>query len=61
MIIVQGMNSVTSQRKIIGEVAKSVNITEEQITQHIVKKFGLSEEEAKKKIKEVSDYQVGGN
>lgn len=49
------MNSVTSQRKIIGEVAKSVNITEEQITQHIVKKFGLSEEEVKKKIKEVSD------
>ncbi len=30
-------------------------MTEDQITEHIVKKFGLSEEEAKKKIKEVSD------
>ncbi len=51
------LNRGISEGKIIGaiEFAKSVNMSEDQITEHIVKKFGLSEEEAKKKIKEVSD------
>lgn len=53
---------ILNSGKILGviEILKDMNMTEEQITEHIVKKFGLSEEDAKKKIKEVSDDQVGG-
>ena len=51
------MNEGLSQGKVLGaiEFAKGMNMSEEQIVEQIIKKFGLSEDEAREKIWEVSD------
>ena len=51
------LNYGKTQGKILGaiEFAKGMNMSEEQIVEQIVKKFGLSEDEAREKIWEVSD------
>lgn len=53
----QGVSEGLTQGKILGaiEFAKGMNMSEEQIVEQIVKKIGLSEDEARKKILEVSD------
>lgn len=37
------------------EFAQSMEMSEEQIIEHIVKKFGLSEEEVREKIMEITE------
>ena len=53
----QGVSEGLTQGKILGaiEFAKGMNMSEEQIVEQIVKKIGLSEDEAREKILEVSD------
>ena len=51
------LNYGKTQGKILGaiEFAKGMNMSEEQIVEQIVQKFGLSEDEAREKIWEISD------
>lgn len=48
----QGVSEGLTQGKILGaiEFAKGMNMSEEQIVEQIVKKIGLSEDEARKKF-----------